>query len=69
MVAAEGLPFIKTGGLADVVGSLPISLTELGHEVKVVLPLYRKLLKNISTIRICISSANTLFLLTTEKFR
>lgn len=43
MVAAEGLPFIKTGGLADVVGSLPISLTELGHEVKVVLPLYKKI--------------------------
>ncbi len=43
MAAAEGLPFIKTGGLADVVGSLPAALAEMGHEVKVVLPLYRKI--------------------------
>ena len=40
MVAGEGLPFIKTGGLADVIGSLPQALTERGHEVKVVMPLY-----------------------------
>ena len=31
MVAGEGLPFIKTGGLADVIGSLPKALTERGH--------------------------------------
>lgn len=43
MVASEALPFIKTGGLADVVGSLPQALAENGHEVKVVLPLYRKI--------------------------
>ena len=43
MVAGEGLPFIKTGGLADVIGSLPQALTERGHEVKVVMPLYKKI--------------------------
>lgn len=43
MVAGEGLPFIKTGGLADVIGSLPASLAEMGHEVKVVMPLYKKI--------------------------
>ena len=43
MVASEGLPFIKTGGLADVIGSLPLALTEKGHEVKVVMPLYPNL--------------------------
>lgn len=43
MVAGEGLPFIKTGGLADVIGSLPSALTQKGHEVKVVMPLYKKI--------------------------
>jgi starch synthase len=40
-VAAEGLPFSKTGGLADVIEALPKSLTSLGHEVAVLLPRYR----------------------------
>jgi starch synthase len=40
-VASEGLPFSKTGGLADVVESLPKALAMLGHEVGVVLPRYR----------------------------
>lgn len=43
MVASEGLPFIKSGGLADVIGSLPFELTKKGHEVRVVLPLYLKI--------------------------
>ena len=40
-VASEGLPFSKTGGLADVVEALPKALVQLGHEVAVVLPRYR----------------------------
>ena len=40
-VASEGLPFSKTGGLADVVEALPKALVEMGHEVAVVLPRYR----------------------------
>ncbi len=36
----EVVPFIKTGGLADVAGSLPKTLAQEGHEVKVILPLY-----------------------------
>lgn len=44
-VAGEGLPFIKTGGLADVIGSLPRSLAERGHDVRVVLPLYKKIIE------------------------
>jgi starch synthase len=41
LVASEGLPFSKTGGLADVVEALPKALVARGHEVAVVLPRYR----------------------------
>ena len=41
MVASEAVPYSKTGGLADVAGALPQALQALGHEVAVVLPLYR----------------------------
>lgn len=37
----EVSPFSKTGGLADVAGSLPTALSRLGHEVQVVTPKYR----------------------------
>jgi len=40
-VASEGLPFSKTGGLADVIEALPKALVSQGHEVAVVLPRYR----------------------------
>jgi len=40
-VASEGLPFSKTGGLADVVEALPKALVEIGNEVAIVLPRYR----------------------------
>lgn len=40
-VASEGLPFSKTGGLADVVEALPKALVAQAHEVAVVLPRYR----------------------------
>ncbi|HWP85083.1 MAG TPA: glycogen synthase GlgA [Terriglobia bacterium] len=41
MAASEGVPFSKTGGLADVVGALPQALAAGGLEVAVVLPRYR----------------------------
>ncbi|HEY6764165.1 MAG TPA: glycogen synthase GlgA [Candidatus Sulfotelmatobacter sp.] len=40
--ASEGVPFSKTGGLADVVGALPRALAALGHQVSVYLPRYRE---------------------------
>lgn len=42
MVASEATPYAKTGGLADVIGSLPAALQGRGEEVAVVLPLYRQ---------------------------
>ena len=39
---SEAVPFCKTGGLADVAGSLPAALAEQGAEVAVVLPLYQR---------------------------
>jgi starch synthase len=40
--ASEGVPFSKTGGLADVVGALPRALATQGHQVSVYLPRYRQ---------------------------
>ena len=41
MVGSEALPFSKTGGLADVLGALPLALGKLGHRVTLVTPKYR----------------------------
>src|SRR6266849_3569730 len=40
MVTSEAAPFVKTGGLADVLGSLPAALVQRGEEVAVALPRY-----------------------------
>ncbi|MDN7243173.1 glycogen synthase GlgA [Planococcus sp. N028] len=40
MAATESAPFVKVGGLGDVMGALPKELVELGHEVMVLLPKY-----------------------------
>jgi starch synthase len=41
MVTSEASPYVKTGGLGDVLGALPAALVERGEEVAVVLPRYR----------------------------
>ncbi|MCX7926843.1 MAG: glycogen synthase GlgA [Candidatus Omnitrophica bacterium] len=41
MIASEVVPFAKTGGLADVVGALPVALEKLGEEAIVIMPGYK----------------------------
>ncbi len=48
-VASECVPFFKSGGLADVIGSLPEALKNLGIEVRVVLPKYQSLADDFKT--------------------
>jgi starch synthase len=39
-LSSEMVPYCKTGGLADVSGSLPATLSAMGHDVRSVLPFY-----------------------------
>jgi starch synthase len=45
VIASEINPFAKTGGLADVVGTLSIALERLGHELCLIMPAYRSVLE------------------------
>ncbi|HSB95577.1 MAG TPA: glycogen synthase GlgA [Spongiibacteraceae bacterium] len=44
---SEAFPLIKTGGLADVSGSLPRALLALGHDVRLIMPAYRSVIDKI----------------------
>lgn len=44
MATSEASPFAKTGGLADVLGSLPSALSRQGAEVRVIMPQYGTIL-------------------------
>ena len=47
--ASEANPFIKTGGLGDVMGALPVSLKELGADARVIIPKYRDINEEIKS--------------------
>ncbi|MFA7633613.1 MAG: glycogen synthase GlgA [Thiohalomonadaceae bacterium] len=46
-VSSEAHPLVKTGGLADVSGSLPPVLHALGEDIRLVLPAYRNVLQHL----------------------
>lgn len=49
---SEAHPLIKTGGLADVSGSLPDAIASLGHKVKLVLPAYQAVLEKLTKVTV-----------------
>jgi len=46
--ASEVQPLIKTGGLADVCGSLPKVLQAQGHDVRILMPAYLSVLQKLA---------------------
>ncbi|HZY58271.1 MAG TPA: glycogen/starch synthase, partial [Candidatus Binataceae bacterium] len=52
VVAAEMTPYAKAGGLADVIGALPVELEECGARVCVVMPGYKAALAALATTAI-----------------
>src|SRR2546428_13135074 len=51
MLASEAVPLAKTGGLADVAGTLPVELARLGHEVHLALPRYAGIEPKVADLR------------------
>lgn len=50
--ASEAQPLIKTGGLADVCGSLPVALKQMRHDVRLILPAYREAVARAGNLRV-----------------
>ncbi len=49
-VSAEFFPLLKTGGLADVAGALPLALAAAGQDVRVLLPGFPSILAGLSDV-------------------
>ena len=49
--ASEALPFIASGGLADVAGSLPAAINAEGHDCRVVIPYYSSITVSYTHLR------------------
>ena len=57
MVGSESNPYVKTGGLADVIYALSVEMAKTGEEVSVILPLYndvRRKLTNTKKVAECV---------------
>lgn len=51
-VTSEAFPLIKTGGLADVSGSLPAALRNLGEDVRILIPGYPQVFEKLRNLRV-----------------
>ena len=56
--ASEIHPLIKTGGLADVAGALPIALRKKDVDVKLIMPAYRGILEKLAPVKSSINLGN-----------
>jgi len=54
-ISSEAFPLIKTGGLGDVAGSLPAALLKQSQDVRLLLPAYRDVLKQITKKKVIAS--------------
>ncbi|MDM7859117.1 glycogen synthase GlgA [Alteromonas sp. ASW11-36] len=54
-VVSEVEDLVKTGGLADVGKALPIALTEMGHDVRIVMPMYQAIADHHRLSDACVS--------------
>lgn len=59
MVGSEAVPFAKTGGLADVLESLPAALADLGHRVTLILPRYKGIAPDGASVEIPVPIAGS----------
>ncbi len=56
MAFSEVAPFAKTGGLADVGGALPFALSELGCDVRIVMPFYNRFIEKIANKKLSVEN-------------
>lgn len=59
--ASECVPWAKTGGLADVVGSLPPVLVSMGHRVSTFVPYYRQVARQLPNLPVVLPSVTIPF--------
>jgi starch synthase len=58
LLAAEAVPFAKTGGLAEVAGALPKAIRALRHDIRVAMPRYGRVKPDKFELREVVSPFN-----------